>query len=199
MDRTDDKTSEHREAKTKHRPRYTPILRTVLCNRWILVRSSDLIQLMNVTQVRIVRISRHRLFLELLHVPVVVRHDIITVIFLRHVLLLKLMLMVDRRVTIHDSKLLILAENVADAERGSGDRGRQHSNAFSSNVDDSCEYSNDELHFPMLLSREDSLFKHTHDPYENPVSSLLVDDKFYDFIVVLEKNSATRTTRAIFL
>lgn len=150
MDRTDDKTSEHREAKTKHRPRYTPILRTVLCNRWILVRSSDLIQLMNVTQVRIVRISRHRLFLELLHVPIVVRHDIITVIFLRHVLLLKLMLMVDRRVTIHDSKLLILAENVADAERGSGDRGRQHSNAFSSNVDDSCEYSNDELHFPML-------------------------------------------------
>lgn len=186
-------------AKQRHRPRYTPILRTVLCNRWILVRSSDLIQLMNVTQVRIVRISRYRLFLELLHVPVVVRHDIITVIFLRHVLLLKLMLMVDRRVTIHDSKLLILAENVADAERGSGDRGRQHSNAFSSNVDDSCEYSNDELHFPMLLSREDSLFKHTHDPYENSVSSLLVDDKFYDFIVVLEKNSATRTTRAIFV
>lgn len=186
-------------AKQRHRPRYTPILRTVLCNRWILVRSSDLIQLMNVTQVRIVRISRHRLFLELLHVPVVVRHDIIAVIFLRHVLLLKLMLMVDRRVTIHDSKLLILAENVADAERGSGDRGRQHSNAFSSNVDDSCEYSNDELHFPMLLSREDSLFKHTHDPYENSVSSLLVDDKFYDFIVVLEKNSATRTTRAIFV
>lgn len=187
MDRTDDKTSEHREAKTKHRPRYTAILRTVLCNRWILVRSSDLIQLMNVTQVRIVRISRHRLFLELLHVPVVVRHDIITVIFLRHVLLLKLMLMVDRRVAIHDSELLILAENVADAERGSGDRGRQHSNAFSSNVDDSCKYSNDKLHFPMLLSREDSLFKHTHDL------------KFYDFIVVLEKNSATRRTRAIFV
>lgn len=150
--------------------RCTSILRTVLCNRWILVRSSDLIQLMNVTQVRIVRISRHRLFLELLHVPVVVRHDIVTVIFLRHVLLLKLMLMVDRRVAIHDSKLLILAENVADAERGSGDRGRQHSNAFSSNVDDSCKYSNDKLHFPMPLSREDSLFKHTHDLYENPVS-----------------------------
>ena len=199
MDRTDDKTSEHREAKTKHRPRYTPILRTVLCNRWILVRSSDLIQLMNVTQVRIVRISRHRLFLELFHVPVVVRHDIITVIFLRHVLLLKLMLMVDRRVAIHDSELLILAENVADAERGSGDRGRQHSNAFSSNVDDSCKYSNDKLHFPMLRSWKQSLFEHMHDLYQNPVSSLLVDDKFYDFIVVLQKNGATRRTRAIFV
>lgn len=38
-----------------------------------------------------------------------------------------------------------------------------------------------------------------HDLYQNPVSSLLVDDKFYDFIVVLQKNGATRRTRAIFV
>lgn len=51
----------------------------------------------------------------------------------------------------------------------------------------------------MLLSRKQSLFKHMHDLYENPVSLLPVDDKFYDLIVVLEKNIATRTTRAIFV
>ena len=113
------------------------ILRTVLCNRWILIRRGDLIQLMmNMRQVRIVSVSRHhRLLLELLRVPIVIRHDVVTVIFLWHVLLLELVLM-DRRVAIHDSELLILAENVTDAERGSGDRGRQHSNAFSRNVSD---------------------------------------------------------------
>lgn len=81
------------------------ILRTIFRNRWILIRRSDRIQLMNVAQVRIVSVCRHRaLFLELLHVPIVLLHDrIVTVILLRHVLLLQLVLMMHGRIAIHDS------------------------------------------------------------------------------------------------
>lgn len=126
------------------------ILRTILRNRWILIRRSDRVQLMNVAQVRIMRVRRHRaLFLELFHVlPIVLLHDrIVTVILLGHVLLLQLVLvMMHGRIAIHDPQLLILAKNVADTERGSG--GRQHSNAFLTKY----VHTNDvELHFFKII------------------------------------------------
>lgn len=102
---------------------------TILGDRSLLIRWNHLAQLVNVIKIRIMLVVGYRLLLKFLNFPIVLRHRVVWIIVLMHVLLLCLILVM--RVAIHDAELLIFVEDVANAE-GSRYWRRQHPRAFCS-------------------------------------------------------------------
>lgn len=105
---------------------WNKVILTVFSNRSLLIRRYHLTQLVNVVEIRIMLIIRHRLILKFIHFPIVFWDNVVWIIFLMHMLLSLILMM---RVTIHDAELLIFTENITNAEWSRHRRG-QHSKAF---------------------------------------------------------------------